>query len=60
MTNKPKGVDIMLRLTSLDEMVQFDDTMDRFEELCRHGYSFERMMEKLDEENTFNDWSYFE
>ena len=50
----------MLRLTSLDEMVQFDDTMDRFEELCRHGYSFERMLEKLDEEDTFNDWCYWE
>lgn len=50
----------MRRMTSFDEMVQFDDTMDRFEELIRHGYSLDRLFEKLEEEDTFNDWTYWE
>ena len=48
-----------MRMTSLDEMVQFDDTMDRFEELCRHGYSFDRILTKLDEEENFDEWTYW-
>ena len=57
---KAKGVDIMLRLTSLDEMVRFDETLDRFEELSRHGYSFEKLLDKLEEQDTFDDWTYWE
>ena len=37
----------MKRLTSLDEMVRFDETLDRFEELSRHGYSFEKLLDSL-------------
>lgn len=50
----------MRRMTSFDEMVQFDDTMDRFEELCRHGYSFDRAIQKLEDEDTWNDLEYWE
>ena len=55
-----KGVDIMLRMTSLDSMANFDNTLDRFEELSRHGYSFEKLLDKLEEEDTFDDWTYWE
>ena len=50
----------MLRMTSLDSMANFDNTLDRFEELSRHGYSFEKLLDKLEEEDTFDDWTYWE
>ena len=53
-----KGVDIMLRMTSLDSMANFDNTLDRFEELSRHGYSFERVLDKIEEEYDYNENNY--
>ena len=53
-----KGVDIMLRMTSLDEMARFDNVLDRFEELSRHGYSFERLLDKIEEEYDYNEDNY--
>lgn len=55
-----KGHDIMKRLTSLDETVQFDDMLERFEDMVRHGYSFEKCLEKCENEDTFYDWTYWE
>ena len=53
-----KGVDIMLRMTSLDSMANFDNTLDRFEELSRHGYSFEKLLDKIEEEYDYNENNY--
>lgn len=50
----------MKRLTSLDEMVQCDDMLERFEEMVRHGYSFEKCLEKCEDEDAFYDWTYWE
>lgn len=49
----------MKRLVSLDCLTHYDNAMDRFEELIRH-YDFEKALEKLEEEDTFNDWQYFD
>ena len=48
----------MLRMTSLDSMANFDNTLDRFEELSRHGYSFERVLDKIEEEYDYNENNY--
>lgn len=49
-----------MRMTSLDCLVESDYKEDRLEELMRHGYSFSRALEKLDEESQFWDYDYFE
>lgn len=52
----------MLRITSLDEMACYDATMDKFEELSRHGYSLERLLNKIESDYTYSeeytDWDY--
>lgn len=58
--NKRKEAGIMKRLTSLDEMVQYDDMLEKFEEMSRHGYSFQKCLEKCEDEDTFYDWTYWE
>ena len=51
----------MGRMISLDEMVSFDSELERFEEMSRHGYSFDKILAKLEEEDdTFDEWGYWE
>lgn len=51
----------MGRMVSLDSLVELDSTMDRFEEMSRHGYSLDRILAKLEEEEeSFDEWGYWE
>ena len=43
----------MRRMVTLDEMANFDNMLDRFEDLSRHGYSLDRILYKL--ENDYED-----
>jgi hypothetical protein len=60
MINKKLKENDIMRMTSLDCLVESDYKEDRLEELMRRGYSFSRALEKLDEESQFWDYDYFE
>ena len=55
-----KGVDIMLRMTSLDSMAKFDCVLDKFEDLSRHGYSFDKILDMIDNDYDCYDHEDFE
>lgn len=51
----------MGRMVSLDSLVGLDSELERFEEMSRHGFSLERILAKLDEEEDgFDEWGYWE
>lgn len=56
---------MLRRMTSLalDEMAQQDGTLERFEELSRHGYSLEKILSRIESDYDFyldedSDWDY--
>ncbi len=50
----------MLRMTSLDSMAKFDCVLDKFEDLSRHGYSFDKILDMIDNDYDCYDHEDFE